>query len=143
MKPEVAEIPGSEPTSFRFFPDINGNHSKVPYVHFLHRFRSVASERPPSAQEVFDVYISLVKRRKETLGLGEDDMESLCPHNVLLVKEWIIVIPRRTNSVNGVGAKSAGMLGMPTVSSHDLLRIWTDAGPANVLRQLGVSQTDT
>ena len=57
---------------------------------------------------------------------------------MLLVKEWMIVILRRSGNFKGVSANSAGMMGMPTISNEGLFKTWKDMGPARVLSELGL-----
>lgn len=134
-KPEKS---GPYATDFEFFPDVQGKEIQVPYVYFLHRFENPTSV---TGTALFDIYLDLLSKCRTVLGIAVNDKEALCPHNVLLVKEWIIVIPRRRGNFSGTGANSAGMLGMPTISNDALFKIWTDIGPANILSKLGVGAT--
>ncbi|KAK4895531.1 hypothetical protein LTR27_006313 [Elasticomyces elasticus] len=141
QKPEVVEVLGSGPTSFRFFPDTKDAEIEVPYVHFLQYLDPKPSERDLSGADILQVYRKLVEQCREALGLALTDSEDLCPHNVILVKEWILVIPRRRGTFNGVGANSAGMMGNPTVSSRALFETWKNSNPVTILRELGVPST--
>lgn len=134
-KPEVAN---SHDTGFRFFPDLKDSKISVPYVYFLHYFSVTALGDSTDSAAILDIYLGLLKRCRKALDIPEDDPKALCPHNVLLVKEWIVVIPRQRGSVQGIGANSAGMMGMPTISNEKLLETWMNIGPAKVLRELGV-----
>lgn len=135
-KPEVAV---SDPTGFLFFPDVTDQEIRVPYVYFLHRFDDIGQERPTESDFVFQVYSELLGKCRKALHIAETDTTSLCAHNMLLVKEWMIVLPRRSGNFKGASANAAGMMGMPTISNDELLRIWTDVGPTRVLKELGVA----
>jgi ATP adenylyltransferase/5',5'''-P-1,P-4-tetraphosphate phosphorylase II len=129
-KPEACD------SDFRFFPDVKDSAMQVPYVHFVQHF---TSNSPLNGQSVYDTYLDQLKKCRAVLGIDEDDENTLCPHNMILVDGWIAVIPRARGSFEGVGANAAGMLGMPTISNSMLLKKWTDIGPTKVLRELGVS----
>lgn len=128
-KPEAS---GSE---FRFFPDISYSEASIPYVHFVHRF---PADGTVDSLSILNVYLDLLKSCRRVLGIREDDKKSLCPHNVILVKEWVAIIPRRQGSYQDVGANAAGMLGMPTISNNMLFKKWKEIGPIKILYKLGV-----
>jgi ATP adenylyltransferase/5',5'''-P-1,P-4-tetraphosphate phosphorylase II len=134
-KPEVAE---SDPTGFRFFPDVKNREIRVPYVYFIHHFDCAGQGQSIDGKAVFSIYLDLLRQCRKALDIAEADSTAVCPHNVLLVKEWIIVIPRRRGDFKGVSANSAGMMGMPTISNEELFKIWTTVGPAKVLSELGL-----
>jgi ATP adenylyltransferase len=68
--------------------------------------------------------------------IGQDDCLTLCPHNVVLTKEWMIMMPRRTNDYEG--ANACGMMGLPMMSSQETQQKWIDVGSAKILSELGV-----
>ena len=130
--------PGS--TEFHFFPDIKDRQVRVPYVYFLRHFDSTSCGHILDAKAIFNDYSDLLRDCREACGIPT---AALCPHNVLLVKEWIIVIPRRSGNFKDVSANSAGMMGMPTISCEEQFESWKDLGPAKILSELGFpSRTD-
>jgi ATP adenylyltransferase/5',5'''-P-1,P-4-tetraphosphate phosphorylase II len=138
----VQIIPRPTESSFRLFPDRNDDENEVavPYVYFLHRFKSEELQAEPSTTEhIYSVYISLLDKARECLGISLADVNAAVPHNAILVKDWIMVIPRRSGNFKGLMANGAGMLGMPTVSTSDQLRRWQDEGPARALAKLGIA----
>jgi len=137
-KPELADI--NDPDIFRFFPDAKETVPHVPYVYFLRQLDHVL---PDDAEAVFNEYTQLLRQCRKLLGLHENDSSSLCPHNILFVKEWLIVIPRRRGSYEGISANAAGMMGMPIIPHMSYYQAWIDKGPANILEQLGVSSRNT
>jgi ATP adenylyltransferase/5',5'''-P-1,P-4-tetraphosphate phosphorylase II len=65
--------------------------------------------------------------------------ESASPHNMILTKKWMIVLPRRHAAVNKeAGVNAMGMLGVVAIATQEELRGWEILGPKNVLRHLGV-----
>ena len=132
-KPEACE------SEFRFFPDVSDTTTAIPYVVFVERLSGGAAV---DSKAILEVYLSLMKKCRKVLKIPEDQDKVLCPHNVILDKEWIAVIPRRSGNVEGIGANAAGMMGMPTISNSMLFKKWTDIGPAEVLSRLGVPTND-
>lgn len=43
-----------------------------------------------SAQDVSSVYMKLMGETRELLGVSETDV---CPHNIVMWKDWLIVLP--------------------------------------------------
>lgn len=132
-KPGVGEH--QEASSFRFFPDMEDSNVHVPYQYFLHRFDASA---PFKVTTVHEIYLDMLRKCRKQLGLQEADTDSLCPHNLVLTSESVVLIPRRSNDYNGVGANATAMMGMPMMSDRGILQMWIDNGPARVLRELGV-----
>ncbi|CAM1509405.1 Fc.00g031440.m01.CDS01 [Cosmosporella sp. VM-42] len=136
---QVVPLPQTH-SDCRFFPDAPGDKIRVPYRYFLHRFDKA---QPPSADEVFLIYRDLLAKCKEVLRIDVKDETTLCPHNVAIVKEWILLIPRGKGNFNGLMANTAGMLGMPTVTLPEIYELWRQEGPFRVLSELGVANPES
>lgn len=136
-KPECAD---SQSTGFCLFPDNKSQEIQVPYVYFVHHFNAAGQGEPVDGKAIFGVYTSLLEKCREALGIAKADSVTTCPHNMVLVKEWMVMIPRRRGNFAGAGANAAGMMGTPTMINKELFKIWTDLGPAKILSELGVSK---
>jgi ATP adenylyltransferase len=136
QKPEFT----SPENGFRFFPDIEERKStiEIPYVYFLKYFDQKSME----AIEVWDIYQEVLRKCKKALDTKEDDEDTVCPHNMVLTKDWMLMIPRRTGMYKGVMVNAAGMMGMPTVANEELLAIWKKIGPSKALSEFGVPRND-
>lgn len=132
-KPGVGESHVASP--FRFFPDTQDSNFHVPYQYDIHYFNSSA---PFEVAAVYEIYLDMLCKCRKRLGLQEADTDSLCPHNLVFTTEWMILIPRRSNDYNGVGANATAMMGIPMMSDREILQIWLENGPARVLKELGV-----
>ncbi|KAK0638285.1 hypothetical protein DIS24_g9969 [Lasiodiplodia hormozganensis] len=125
------------PVDFAFFPDRpDADTANIPFQYFLHYFNIT----PSSAHHLLDAYEILHAKASQSLGLGAGKETNNFPHNVILVKEWMLVIPRKRSNVEGVSANAAGMMGMIWVADAAKVRKWKELGPAWVLSQLGVTQ---
>ncbi|KAF5004777.1 hypothetical protein FDECE_8767 [Fusarium decemcellulare] len=133
--------------SFAAFLDNPDEHKepKVPYQWFYHQLES------PTPASLTNAYLDLLQQAtvalqgssqrnsntNSTLSLG-----AAYPHNMILTKRWIVVIPRRRGTVNGVGTNSVGMLGVLPVATQDEVDTWVQMGLVNTLRELGVPRED-
>ena len=59
-------------------------------------------------------------------------------HNVILVNEWILVIPRSCARHGNLAANAASMAGMVWVTKPEDVEDWVDRGPMELLCQFGV-----
>ena len=124
------------PSDFTLFPDSSPEEiAKVPYVYALFRFRP-SSLGADNSSNIFEDYLSGLQRARVALGIrqGED-----VPHNVVIVREWILVIPRRKAGAGGVSANTAGMMGLVWIGSEDEMSQWKRIGASNILSKLGVA----
>jgi len=61
-------------------------------------------------------------------------------HNVIIVKEWMLVVPRSRGFQGAVAANSASMVGMVWVTKDETLEEWEARGPMELLRGFGIAQ---
>ncbi|KAF2036329.1 hypothetical protein EK21DRAFT_52366 [Setomelanomma holmii] len=106
----------------------------VPFKYFLLRF--VEGFAKVETSKMLSVYTAMLSQCREVLGLSED--EEICPHNVLLWDDCIVVVPRREGIWKGASANTGGMLGSLWVPDQAEADKWLELGCANVLRELGV-----
>lgn len=59
-------------------------------------------------------------------------------HNVVLVDEWMLVIPRGCARHGNLAANAASMAGMIWVTKPEGVQDWVDRGPMELLCQFGV-----
>jgi len=109
---------------------------KMPYRYFCSDFADHGSGMPKK-EALFTVYRKFLGQCKELLNGAAD---ACVPHNVILTKHWMMVIPRTKRKFDGSSSVNApGMLGMIWLKRDDELTRWKELGPAKVLGQLGVA----
>jgi ATP adenylyltransferase len=136
-------IPMPEST-FASFLDSDGDEPepRVPFQWFYHRFDS--GDVP--LQHLTEVYNKLLSQATEVGGgLSENAHAALpgaaCPHNMIMTKRWMIVVPRRRAAINkAVAANALGMLGYIAVATKSEMDEWIRTGPTGALKEFGVSK---
>jgi ATP adenylyltransferase/5',5'''-P-1,P-4-tetraphosphate phosphorylase II len=118
------------PHAFDVLQKANGGESKVPFKFFMHRFPQGLEAEDVST--IWNVYSEMLVQCKLALD------EEVCPHNVVLWDNCIVVIPRNKGMWEGASANTGGMLGSVWVRDQAEVDKWLKAGCANVLRELGV-----
>ncbi|RDW90845.1 putative phosphorylase [Aspergillus mulundensis] len=121
----------------KLFPDEQSESKAVPYKYFLRYLHDIELRSPEGQNRLFEIYRDLLAEAKESLGGNLEDSDYI-PHNVALVKEWIMVIPRRSADFEGVAANTPGMLGSVWLTSEEEMNRWKQIGPRRVLAGLGV-----
>lgn len=126
-------LPAPDPEMFVLWPDVE--EPKPPFRFFRYRFGAGALPEP---DELARIYRALLRRAERALGCRVLLGEAAIPHNVVLDRRWMVVIPRRAAGWEGADANAAGMLGLMWLSSEEKVRLWMEKGPAAVLGRLGV-----
>jgi ATP adenylyltransferase/5',5'''-P-1,P-4-tetraphosphate phosphorylase II len=115
------------------WPELSTQSIKAPYEYILRRFGEDLGPK-----QVADIYGQMMTEARKILGPDTTSSNHI-PHNLILGRSWILVIPRRKPGVGGAYSNSLGMIGMVSVASNEELKCWIDQGPAQVISQLGVS----
>lgn len=96
----------------------------LPYKHAVKKLSST-----PTTEELVKTYEAV----KVASGVGQ-----ATPHNVILVNEWIMVVPRSSAKQGTLAANAAGMAGMVWVNREEDLKEWVERGPLELLCGFGV-----
>jgi ATP adenylyltransferase/5',5'''-P-1,P-4-tetraphosphate phosphorylase II len=123
------------PRAFELLVGGAQEQSRIPFQYFSHHF--VRGFTNSSASDLLEIYLKLLDEAKEAMRLLQPD--EACAHNVVLWKDWIIVIPRRSAVVGShASANAAGMLGSVWIADQSPVDEWLELGCRNVLEQLGL-----
>ena len=108
---------------------MTANLESVPYVHFMYGI-----PRNSYPEQIFDRYQELLRLIDPSILRGTSGTPA---HNVVIVTEWILVIPRVHGRRGQAGANAAGMLGMIWVKNEEERDTWLDFGIVSHLQYLG------
>lgn len=131
------------PHSFADFLDAENDDGKAANVPFYWFYQRLDAEND-NAAELAKIYKKLLTQATAVgQGLAEhaDTAPSgaACPHNVILSRRWMIVIPRHRAGINKeAGANALGMLGVIAVATRSEIGNWVRLGLTESLRELGV-----
>lgn len=76
------------PPTFHLFTSSEEGQAKIPFVYFSYHFTSGFSAT--TVKVVREVYEGLIQQTRSSLGISGTEVT---PHNVVMWKDWIIVIP--------------------------------------------------
>ncbi|KAF3065735.1 Diadenosine 5',5'''-P1,P4-tetraphosphate phosphorylase 2 [Trichoderma lentiforme] len=131
------------PHSFADFLDNEASSSNPPKVPF-HWFYQRIDVANTDAKGLTEVYTNLLQQATAVgQGLAQHADSAppgaACPHNFIMSKRWMIVIPRRRAGINKeAGANALGMLGVIAVATRAEIDNWIRLGLSESLRELGV-----
>ena len=127
--------------SFQLFPDrLSDTPTNIPYLYDIIRHSPSPSnahfDDPSTSASIATFYHASINRFRALLNIERDDEP--VPHNVIMTREWTVVIPRRAAQVSGLSANAAGMMGMVWVSTTEKVEEWKRKGPWTILGDLGL-----
>lgn len=125
-------LPAPDPNRYTLWLD--AEEPQLPFKFFIHRFQ----DGLPPPNKLLGIYETLLRKAEKVVDDAPVGGEAAIAHNVIMDQNWMVVIPRRSSSWDGVGANAASMLGMVWVHNEETMNIWLERGPANVLARLGV-----
>lgn len=112
----------------------NLDRASVPFA--FHRDDSCGTD-PKRLLRAYAEGMAAVER---TLGEETELERGVPPHNVVLDRDRLVVIPRRAAGIEGLGANSGGMLGLIWTQSEAMMQRWLDANPHKLLEAAGVPE---
>lgn len=123
-----------------FLDSEGGKEPNVPFQWFYRRFDPLGV----TPADLTQVYTHLLSQATEA-GAGRSEHAdsapdgAACPHNMILTKQWIIVIPRRRAAINKeAGVNALGMIGIIAVATKNEISGWAKLGLTGALKELGV-----
>lgn len=128
-------FPAPDPNKFPLWPDSGDPavRASVPFKAFLYRFEG----RLPSTDGLTIIYQTLLRKAEDALG-ARSSQAGAVPHNVILDRKWMLLVPRRARGMGGVDVNAAAMVGMIWVDGEERMKMWTDQGPAGIFAHVGV-----
>lgn len=124
----------SKPSDFKLYPyqiilsaTAPTTHPDVPYKHAIFQIPPAAT-----AEDVFAVYEKLLGEMRPLM-----QREGMEDYNVVMVREWMLIMPRRHHGREGVECNAVGMMGMVWLKSESERVGWDRLGLTEHLRWLG------
>lgn len=132
-------IPCSE--GFTLFPDQEGlNPKDIPFKHYIRRLDQEKDySTDGKSSSLLEMYENLCKEARVAWQASGAAPTTYFPHNMMLTKRWMMVVPRRRAATQGASANAAGMMGMVWVTNAEQMARWKKYGPVKVLAELGVA----
>ncbi|UQC89149.1 ATP adenylyltransferase [Colletotrichum lupini] len=123
---------------------VGDGKQEPPFRYFIHRFSGTS---PPSTKDLTAKYRAMLRQATELIPGREEVVEEdgdgravAVPHNVILGRRWIVVVPRVKAGVDGADVNAVGMLGVVWASRPETVGKWRELGARRVLGEVGVGR---
>jgi len=108
-----------------------GRVASLPFLHGLGRLRAIANLAPADAAEVL---LGLYQELARAFGCHRHGQ----PYNLLVCRDWMLLVPRARAQWRGVGVNALGFAGALMVPGHEELETLRRGGPLRVLARVAV-----
>ncbi|KXH68083.1 ATP adenylyltransferase [Colletotrichum salicis] len=148
MWPDLVDRPGSESVTDAEADDSRKKQQQEeqkqepPFRYFIHHFTGPS---PPSPNDLTAKYkhmlrqaTDLIPGREKVVEEDGDGRAVAVPHNVILGRRWIVVVPRVKAGVDGADVNAVGMLGVVWASKGETVGKWRELGARRVLGEVGI-----
>ena len=111
-----------------------GKIATLPFLHALIRFDGETTGSPGQAVEVMTTaYRSLLS----AVGADGTEPHRLVPYNLLVTREWMLMVPRARERYRSISVNALGFAGSLFVRNHEQLDRLKCHGPVAVLSRVG------
>lgn len=67
-------------------------------------------------------------------------VDDTTPHNMIMVKEWMMIVPRQKARIGKAAANAAAMVGIVWVTDEEEYQAWNESDPMKLLSSFGISK---
>jgi sulfate adenylyltransferase (ADP) / ATP adenylyltransferase len=135
--PESPQIPIAYLFSAATFQGPVGTIPGLPFSHAFAQLDSTLAESPlKAALTTFEQYQTLL----HTVGLGAQTGENRQSgaYNLLLTRQWMLLVPRSQEDFESISVNSLGFAGALLVRNELEMELLKNYGPMNVLKSVGL-----
>ncbi|WP_392536114.1 phosphorylase [Nostoc sp. C117] len=133
LTPSGTQIPIEPLLSPEKFPGCIATLSKLP---FLHAFAPLDPHWVQSPLTAGEVTLELYRSLLEAVGL---DAKQLGAYNLLMTREWMLIVPRSQEHFQTISVNSLGFAGALLVRNAAEMQLLKDQGPMTILKNVAVS----
>ena len=108
-----------------------GRVASLPFLHGLGRLRAIANQPPAEAAEVL---LGLYRQLARAFGCHRHGQ----PYNLLVCRDWMLIVPRARAQWRGVNVNGLGFAGALMVPGREELEVLRREGPLRVLAHVAV-----
>ncbi len=137
------DLPITSAISAATFTNGIGTISCFPFQHALIRFNFKSrSDILEKALHSFECYRKLLNTLNINIPPDQEERKNISAHNLLITKEWILIIPRLQDSFNNISVNAAGFAGTLFVRNIEQMKILKASGPIAILKGVTLAQKD-
>lgn len=111
--------------------------TRAPFAHFI-----VPINGKENSADELGFKFSTIMARVLTVLREKDIPMSEASYNFVFTQNWMMGVPRRTESVEGRGINAVGTIGLLLAKSQEDLDFYRSKGPQNVVAEVGFPPVD-
>lgn len=116
--------------------EYQNNIGKLPYFNFTHGISKIGLQNNQNiveiSQQSLDIYHQLLK----ILGISINSEEKPEPYNLLITREWMMIIPRSQDKYESISINSLGFAGALLVKNEQQMNTLKKFKPLTILQQV-------
>lgn len=117
-----------------------GTTSLFPFIHAIIRLNLNYTTPTETAQALLEDYQSLL----QAIGLIDRDTplveKQSAPYNLLVTREWMMIVPRSQESYQDISVNSLGFAGALLVRNEEQMKLLKEHCPLTILQNVGIPQ---
>jgi sulfate adenylyltransferase (ADP) / ATP adenylyltransferase len=111
------------------------------FVHVLARMNPQWITNPwKGAHELLRQYLEMVLKAGLSSGEGGGHLRNPGPYNLLITRQWMVLVPRSTECFEGISINALGFAGGFLVKDESQLQLLKMHGPMTALQRVAISQ---
>ena len=121
---------------------MEGSIGTVPGLPFLHAFARLEPAPAASrhaAHAAFDCYHALLEATGLRAVEVNGELHQSAPYNLLVTRQWMLLVPRYSESVEGISVNALGFAGSLFVRDAAQMEVIKRLGPMSVLQRVAVA----
>jgi len=118
------------------FEDGIGRVASLPFLHGVARLRAVVNQPPAEAA---DALLGLYRQLARAFGCHRHGQ----PYNLLVTREWMLLVPRARGQWRGIPVNGLGFAGALLVPGREELDVVRREGPLRVLAHVAVAKAQS
>ncbi|MBU7586010.1 MAG: phosphorylase [Nostoc sp. TH1S01] len=136
LAPSGVQIPIEPLLASAEFEDGVGKISQLPFVNAFATLDPHWVESPlTSAEAIWQVYQNLLSAVKIEIV---DSQTPSAAYNLLVTKEWMLIVPRSQEKFQSISVNSLGFAGALLVRNEQEMQLLKNTGPMNILQEVAI-----
>ncbi|MGX6999011.1 ATP adenylyltransferase family protein [Caballeronia sp. KNU42] len=118
-----------------------GSISTVPGLPFLHAFARLEpapADSQHAAHAAFDCYHALLEATGQRAIDVNGELHQSAPYNLLVTRQWMLLVPRHSECVEGISVNALGFAGSLFVRDAAQMEVVKRLGPMSVLQHVAI-----
>jgi ATP adenylyltransferase len=139
LAPKGPRIPLEPLLATALFNGELGTIPALPFLHVVGRLKpGIVTSPADAARNSFALYGSMLQQVKMTAPFGAGQQRQSAPYCLLIIREWMLLVPRSQEFFEGISINSLGYAGGLLVRNEEQMAILKQRGPMAALKSVAL-----